>query len=524
MATDRPRQVLVIGGGPVGALTALSLHRRGWDVELWESREDPRGKNEAITNLRSINLAISSRGLEALRSVDPSLAEQFLQEAIPMKGRMIHHVDGKQDSQIYDPIHLQCINSISRPILNQRLLESLPSNIKIRFSTKLSRLDLNTRRAYGSSPEAKRPLPGQEHDDGRIGGEQGGDSKDSSSRKGKGKQVVHEDGDATPFDLIVGCDGSWSKVRSEMMRVQRMDFSQSFISHAYIELHMPADPSKPGGFAIDKNHLHIWPRHAFMLIALPNKDGSFTLTLFLPFSSLEAIKTRQQARQFFADNFPSALAVVGEDRMLDDFEKNPRGNLVTINVTPTSWGSNAILLGDASHSMVPFYGQGLNCGLEDVRVLNSYLELHNISSTTTSALGGVDGDLAAALKQYSDDRDKDLKAICELAMQNYSEMRSHVLSPMHHLRRHLDSLLSTLLPSSTRSQPQLSLSDPFPTKRVKGWTSLYEMVSFRPDIGYAEALSREIWQKEVVRIMGLSIGVVGVLGLGLGGWWLRRRR
>ncbi|WWC58433.1 kynurenine 3-monooxygenase [Kwoniella dejecticola CBS 10117] len=491
MSADRPRKVLIIGAGPVGALTALSLHRRGWEVELWESRYDPRGKNAAPSNLRSINLAISARGLEALRSVDPSLAEQFQNEAIPMKGRMIHHVDGKQESQIYDPINGQCINSIGRPLLNQRLVESLPPSIKIRFQTKLSRVDLDTKIAYGSSPEQK---DADEH--------------------------------GTPFDLIIGCDGSWSKVRTSMMRMERMDFSQSFIPHAYIELHMPADPSRPGGYAIDKNHLHIWPRHSFMLIGLPNKDGSFTLTLFLPFSSLSTLTTREAASRFFIEHFPSAVQIVGEKRLLDDFENNPRGNLVTINCTPSAWSSHALLLGDASHSMVPFFGQGLNCGLEDVRVLNSVLEKHQISSTTNAKLGETDIDLELALKSYSVERQADLKAICELALQNYTEMRSHVLSPLHHIRRFVDSALTRILPSRP-SKLHLSLTDPFPTKRVKGWTSLYEMVTFRPDVPYSEALRKEQAQKEIMAWTGyisgiLGFGAVGFTGLRLARKWLDR--
>ncbi|OCF33318.1 kynurenine 3-monooxygenase [Kwoniella heveanensis BCC8398] len=497
MSEARSRKVLVIGAGPVGALTALSLHRRGWEVEIWESRDDPRGKDTAPSNLRSINLAISARGLEALRSVDPSLAEQFQNEAIPMKGRMIHHTDGKQESQLYDPINGQCINSIGRPLLNQRLVESLPDTIKLRFNTKLSRIDFDRKQAYGSSPEYK------EADD--IG---------------------------TGFDLIIGADGSWSKVRTAMMRMEsRIDFSQSFIPHAYIELHMPADPTKPGGYAIDKNHLHIWPRHSFMLIGLPNKDGSFTLTLFIPFASLATIKTRDAASAFFREHFPSAVEIVGEKKLLDDFENNPRGNLVTINCTPSVWSSHALLLGDASHSMVPFYGQGLNCGLEDVRVLNSVLEKHKITPTTSLKLGETDPSLELALKAYSVERQADLKAICELALQNYTEMRSHVLSPLHHLRRTLDSLLTRLIPSSSKLATSLHLSlntDPFPTKRVKGWTSLYEMVTFRPDVPYSEALRKERWQRDVMAWTGyvsglLALGGAGVVGLSLARKWFDRR-
>lgn len=346
-----------------------------------------------------------------------------------MKGRMIHHVDGQQESQVYEPIRNQCINSISRPILNQRLVESLPPTVEARFNTKLSRLDLKKRLAWGKHASAK-VQPGQEHDNAQVGGEAGGQGKD---RKKQTQTEGGEDSQPTAFDLVIGCDGSWSRVRSEMMRVDRsafpairyteltwgsVDFSQSFINSAYIELRMPALPG--GGWAMDPNHLHIWPRHSYMLIALPNKDGSFTLTLFVPFDSLEMLDTEAKVAGWFRTNFPSAVDIVGIDRLVKDFMANPRGNLVTINVSPSSWSSHALLLGDASHSMVPFYGQGLNCGLEDVRVLNSYLTQHNIASTTSAGPGVSDEPLTAALAEYSTHRAADLRAICDLALQNQS--------------------------------------------------------------------------------------------------------
>ncbi|RXK35051.1 kynurenine 3-monooxygenase [Tremella mesenterica] len=484
MSSQRQRVALVIGAGPVGALAALSLHRRGWDVEIWEARDDPRGMEASkMTNLRSINLNISARGLEAMRSVDPTLAETMINESIPMASRMIHHLDGHTEAQAYDPIHGWHSNSISRPVLNQRLVEALPLEIKMRFNTKLSRLDLHSRKAYFT-----------EHG---------------------------EEEEVKDFDLIIGADGTWSKVRQEMKRVERVNFSQEFISHAYIELHMPPDPTKAGGFKMEPNHLHIWPRHSFMLIALPNKDGSFTMTLFIPFEEAKRLDTRDGALAFFQEHFSSAIDLMGKERLLDDLERNPRGNLVTMNVNPSTWRSHVVLLGDAAHSMVPFYGQGLNCGLEDVRVLNSYLEQHHIGSTATAPLGRTDPELSMALETYSKDRDADLRAICTLALNNYTEMRSHVLSPLYQFRRHLDYVLERLLPS--KPEGELSLTNPFPTRKVRGWTSLYEMVTFRADIGYAEALRREKWQREVVSWAGeiAAIGLVG--GIGVMSWLLFRQ-
>ncbi|KAL7419911.1 kynurenine 3-monooxygenase, mitochondrial precursor [Cryptotrichosporon argae] len=496
----RPRTALVVGAGPVGALIALCLHRRGWDVEIWDIRDDPRHRDVQMANLRSINLNLSSRGLAAIRSVDPSVLEGIMDEAIPMKARMIHALDGSQDSQLYDPRGGQTGFSISRSLLNQRLLEALPPAIRTRFNTKLARLDLHACVAYAES--ARKPVDvGDEHGDGKSGK----DEPDGQADKG------------TNFDLVVGADGSWSKVRAEMMRVERVDFSQSFIPHAYIELHMPTDPTKPGGFAIDPHHLHIWPRHAFMMIALANKDGSFTLTLFLPFAALEPLHSRDDHARFLAEHFPSVLEIVG-DRLVDDFCGNPRGNLVTINVSPLAWKSHAVLLGDSAHSMVPFYGQGLNCGLEDVRVLNAYLENFHVGATVDDETDT----LAAALAAYSAGREPDLRAICQLAMDNYTEMRSHVLSPLHHLRRHLDYALGSLLPS--RPAGPMSLTVPFPTQKVSGWTGLYEMVTFRADVGYAEALRRSRWETDVVRRGVQVVTAAVIVGAGIAGWGVWKRR
>ncbi|KAJ9110477.1 hypothetical protein QFC19_001603 [Naganishia cerealis] len=409
MTPQTPKKVLIVGAGPVGSLTALTFHKRGWDVEIWEGRQDPRGTDVSPANLRSINLAISSRGLEALKSVDPSLAEELLSQAIPMKGRMIHHNDGRQESQLYDPSTHQCINSLPRPLLNLRLIQALPTDsdrMTMRFETKLARIDWERNVAHGRQQRKS------------VKEEQGkpGEEREQSWRQGENKEgeAVQVD-----FDLVIGCDGSWSKVRQEMMKVERVDFSQSFIPHAYIELHMPpnkggsTDDSADSRFKIDQHHLHIWPRHSFMLIGLPN----------------QALQTRDQVEDFFTSHFPTALEWVGKDRLVDDFMKNPRGKLVTINVSPRFLNSKSascggtlggiweiVLGGRARDTMVPFYGQGLNCGLEDVRVLNCMLQKHGVTSVKSS--DGHDQALNQALSEYSETRGADLQAICELAMEN----------------------------------------------------------------------------------------------------------
>ncbi|KAJ9119695.1 hypothetical protein QFC22_003405 [Naganishia vaughanmartiniae] len=444
MSAQTTKKVLVVGAGPVGSLTALTFHKRGWQVEIWEGRDDPRGTDVSPANLRSINLAISSRGLEALKSVDPSLgalaflsfptntfrvcsstvglltsvvglrcaAEELLRSAIPMKGRMIHHTDGRQESQLYDPSTNQCINSLPRPLLNLRLIQALPTDsdrMTIKFDTKLHRIDWAANRAYGRQRVTISDKKGS-------GNGKPGEEREQSYREGETGKGAKEEEVVADFDLVVGCDGSWSKVRQEMMKVERVDFSQSFIPHAYIELHMPPSGNKEAKFKIDQHHLHIWPRHSFMLIGLPNQDGSFTLTLFAPFSAIEGLKTRQDAEAFFDEHFPTAVDWVGREKVVDDFLKAPRGKLVTINASPSHHDSKALLLGDSSHSMVPFYGQGLNCGLEDVRVLNCMLEKHGVTSRKTS--DGGDEALGKALSEYSEIRGADLEAICELAMEN----------------------------------------------------------------------------------------------------------
>lgn len=343
-----------------------------------------------MTNLRSINLNISSRGLAALSSVDPALAELLLAESIPMPSRLIHHLDGRLDAQLYDPLRGQCSNSISRSVLNQRLVEALPKGVRCRFNTKLVRVDWARNVAYGRET-ARGAALGTEQTSGLAAGEF-----------------------ETPFDLILGADGSWSAVRGQMMRASRVDFAQSFIAHAYVELHMPA---VDGEWAMPPHHLHIWPRRRFMLIALPNKDRSFTLTLFAPFEEIAKLETRADAEAFFADEFADAYKLVGA-RMVDDFMSNPRGNLVTISCKPGTFRDRCALLGDAWHSMVPFYGQGLNCGLEDVRVLGSYLDRFGVGPTTERAQGAHDAQLEACLATYAGERSADLDAICQLAMDN----------------------------------------------------------------------------------------------------------
>ncbi|KAG8900621.1 kynurenine 3-monooxygenase, mitochondrial precursor [Tulasnella sp. 408] len=398
------KTAIVVGAGPVGSLAALSLAKAGWNVGLYEGRPDIRLESSRLNvTQRSINLAISSRGIAALYAVDPAMATRFLESAIPMRGRMIHDEAGNQESQLYDPQGgqartLLCINSLERGILNEELLDQAAAHpsITVYFQHKLTTVDFDKRVASFSS----------------------------TTPEGKIQAV-----EAT-FDFCIGADGSYSNVRRQMMRVVRMDYQQEYIPHEYIELRMPPGPVVDGSatFLIDPNHLHIWPRHSFMLIALPNKDKSFTCTLFAPKEELARLDRPHTILTWFREQFPDALALIGEDTLLVDFARNPRSSLISIKARPYHYRDRAIIIGDAAHSMVPFYGQGLNCGLEDVRILQTIFSTRGIDGYATSkkpkvhfeAHGEADVDkaLEAALEEYSTTRHEDLTAISDLAMKN----------------------------------------------------------------------------------------------------------
>ncbi|KAG6878696.1 hypothetical protein C0993_011511 [Termitomyces sp. T159_Od127] len=377
-----PRKVVVVGAGPVGCLAAMAFAKQGWKVEVFEGRTDIRlPSSKAANQQRSINLAMSHRGIAALEAVDPGLTQRFMDTVIPMRGRMIHSAKGGLDSQLYDKDG-QCINSIDRALLNEVLLEEATAigNISIFFEHKVMAADFNEKRI--------------------------------TIRNSKSGEQFSVD-----FDFCIGADGSYSIIRRQMMRVVRMDYQQEYIKHEYVELKMPAgiDTNGKATFLLDPNHLHIWPRHSFMLIALPNKDKTFTCTLFAPTSDFDRLDTPEVILAWFELHFPDALSMIGEKNLVEDFRRNPRSPLICTK-------DSVIILGDAAHSMVPFYGQGLNCGLEDVRILMTLLLQEGVKPTPPSikvgSTIGIDQCLARALDRYSDTRHEDLIAICDLAMDN----------------------------------------------------------------------------------------------------------
>ncbi|KAG8686946.1 kynurenine 3-monooxygenase, mitochondrial precursor [Ceratobasidium sp. 394] len=444
---------------------------------------DPAAK--ANLSLRSINLAISSRGISALSVVDPNIAARFMDNVVPVHGRMIHDSRGQCESQRYDP-NGQCINSIDRGLLNIGLLDELAqySNLRIHFRTKLTTVDFNARVANFTT---------------------NGESLD-----------VH-------FDLCIGADGSYSNVRRQLMRVVRMDYQQEYLPHDYIELSIPPGSDSNGNptFLLDPNHLHIWPRHSFMLIALPNKNKSFTCTLFAPTKELDELDTTEKFVAWFETHFCDAVDHIGRSRLAESFEQNPRNSLICVKTNPYHYKDRAIIIGDAAHAMTPFYGQGLNCGLEDVRVLVNTLKAFGVSPNTSAAGPHFeDKQLSQALAYYSEHRHQDLVAICDLAMGNYVEMRHSVTTPVYRLRKSIDAFLSRFTPFVPwQSLIPVLATTTFPPGAAKGWISLYTMVTFRPDISYATAQRKAREQARRVTVaLRLVAGLFLVVFLFLARW------
>ncbi|KAJ2556417.1 kynurenine 3-monooxygenase, mitochondrial precursor [Coemansia sp. RSA 1933] len=450
------RTVVVIGGGLVGSLSACYLAKRGWGVRLFEKRPDIRlPENADLVEHRSINLAISERGFSALRRLDADLEKRVKAAVIPMHGRMIHALDGRQVSQAYD-VFGKHINSVGRSTLIRLLLdeaESFPS-VSISFDHEFVGADFESGAVTVTDIKS-------------------------------GEQATVQ------ADLIVGADGAYSRVRQRLMTKVMMDYSQTYIEHGYCEFTMgPRD----GSFAMDPNHLHIWPRGSFMLIALPNLDKSFTCTLFMPWSQFAKLTTGEAIAAFFGENFSDALPLIGEAAVRSEYMANPKGSLMYLKCSPYTYKGKAVILGDAAHAMVPFYGQGMNCGFEDVEALDTImLEVLNRDSAASNHSDRTalltDSQMADALDAYSASRTQDASAIVDLALENYVEMRAKVVGYTYLLRKHLEGFLHRLFP-----------------RRV---IPLYTMVSFT-SIPYATVVRR--WQRQSAWLRGLVKAVVGAMG------------
>lgn len=415
---------VIVGGGLGGALMAVYLGRAGHDVEVHELRADLR--TTEIAGGRSINLALSHRGLCALERV--GLAEDVLGMAIPMRGRMIHAVDGHLSYQPYGKDRTQAIHSVSRAGLNIALLNAAEkfSSVRLFFQHKCQRVDPDT---------------------GAV------DLEDVSNG-----QAIRVEG-----RVIVSADGAFSAVRGALQKRDRFDFSQSYLAHGYKELTIPAGPD--GGFALEKYALHIWPRGTFMMIALPNFDGSFTVTLFWPFegpNSFGVIRTREELLSFFGHTFADAVPLM--PTLAEDYFANPTGSLVTVRCAPWHVEDRVVLLGDAAHAIVPFYGQGMNAAFEDVLVLDECMTRHRDDRRRAF------GEFFALRKEHTD-------ALADLAVANFVEMRDHTGSRMFLLKKKAEKWLHKLFP--------------------RWYIPLYTLVTFTRT-PYAGALRRARRQNHVV--------------------------
>ncbi|KAJ2773451.1 kynurenine 3-monooxygenase, mitochondrial precursor [Coemansia nantahalensis] len=434
------RRAVIVGGGLVGSLAACYLAKRGWRVDLYEKRPDSRKPdNRDSAEHRSINLAISERGLSALRRLDPALEARVKDLVIPMYGRMIHALDGQQTSHRYD-VFGKHINSIGRGALIQLLLDEADRcpGVALHFGHEFVQADFDSGQAVFRD----------------------------AARGGEHVTVG--------ADLIVGADGAFSQVRQRMMAKGMMNYSQTYIEHGYCEFSMPP---RRGDFALDPNHLHIWPRGSFMLIALPNPDWTFTCTLFMPWDKFGALAADGDIVSFFRTHFPDALQLMGEDRVHAEYTANPKGSLMYLKCSPHTHSHRAVLLGDAAHAMVPFYGQGMNCGFEDVealdRIMIRILRAGGDLGSSTAAL--TDKQLRQALDEYSAARAEDTSAIVDLALDNYVEMRAKVADYAYVTRKYLEGLLHWLFPRQI--------------------IPLYTMVSFT-SIPYTQVVAR--WNRQTL--------------------------
>lgn len=449
--TGGGKRVLIVGAGLAGSLLAIYLVRAGWRVIMHERRSDPRVKG--YVGGRSINLALSVRGIDALKGV--GLDQLILgQDAIAMRGRMIHAA--KPDTaacwttfQPYSTNANDAINSVSRGGLNLTLLNEAAKerNVELVFDSMCVDVDLNAPAAMFKSAS---------------GGER-----------------------RVEADLIASADGAFSAVRGVMMKTDRFDYSQTYLTHGYKELHIPAATDLPGAaarewltsaatsavnahhapdasvsrslFVLEPHALHIWPRGGAMMIALPNRDGSFTCTLFWPFEGEHGLHTARdagQVRAHFAKHYADATALM--PTLVDDFMHNPSSSLVTVRSWPWQHGGKVVLLGDAAHAIVPFFGQGMNAAFEDVKSL-------------AMCLGESRGDQRGALERFQVERKPHADAIAEMALTNFIEMRDLVAREEFRYHKRVEQVVHAARPNEV--------------------TPLYNLVSFTT-VPYAESLRR----------------------------------
>lgn len=419
----KPTNITLIGAGLNGPLLGLGLVKRGFEVDVYERRPDMRCVR--LSAGRSINLALSTRGIHALTAT--GLWDEMRKIVIPMAGRMMHSISSELTFQPYGKDESEVIYSISRADLNIALLNAAEkAGVKTHFQQRCTGVNLKTGDVHLRDEEAGR------------------------------EQTL-------PTDVVIGCDGSASAMRAEMLKLNRFNFSQQYLDYGYKELTIPAKPD--GAHALDPNALHIWPRGNYMLIALPNVDGTFACILFLPFNgsdSFAELGDPARVREFFQSRFRDAFRLMPD--LAENFFSNPLGSMVTIKCSPWHVEGRALLLGDAAHAIVPFFGQGINCGFEDCTWLLDLIDKH-------------EGDWPEVFAEFEQARKANTDAIADLAVENFVEMRDRVADPKFLLRKKVE----------------LALEDRYPRQFVPK----YAMVTFHR-IPYAVALSRGITQDKIL--------------------------
>ena len=393
---NKQQNILIIGAGLCGSLLALRLAQRGFNVSVYEMRPDLRKVD--ISAGRSINLAFSNRGNKAMKLV--GLANKVKPLCIPMNGRMIHDKEGNTFQSNYSGRDYEYINSISRGDLNALLLDEAEKheNVNIYFNKKCKSVDFEKTTALF-------------------------------------KDYITKDEFIEDADIIIATDGAGSAMRKSYYLDKRFlfSFSQAYLTHGYKELSIL--PKANGEYKTHKNALHIWPRGNFMLIALPNLDGSFTVTLFLSYDegkyNFNNLTTEEAVLKFFKDQFPDALELM--PNLVNDFFENPTAPLGTIKCSPWHYKGNTLLMGDAAHAIVPFYGQGMNASFEDVVEFDKILD-QNLNNWET------------IFKTYGNTRKKDTDAIADLAIDNFHEMKGHVNQAIFQEKRKLEMALEKTFP------------------------------------------------------------------------------
>ncbi len=424
------KNITIIGAGLVGSLLSIYLSKRGNKVTIYERRPDMR--KEAMSAGRSINLALSDRGIKALEEV--GIMDEIRKIAIPMHGRQMHNVDGSTAYQAYGR-EGQFINSVSRGELNRMLMDLAEANeVQIRFNERC-------------------------------------DSIDKKTNTISFENLAHPQVSEVKADLIFGSDGAYSAARlTYQLQHDRFQYNQFYIDFGYKELTIPSGDN--GSFLLEKNALHIWPRGNFMLIALPNIDGSFTCTLFFPFEgdpSFKSLDTKEKVRSFFDITFADASKLM--PTLEEDFINNATASLITVKCFPWIRTDKFALIGDAAHAIVPFFGQGMNCGFEDCSVLNKLIDKH-------------DEDWGSVLSEYQTLRKPDADAIADLALNNFVEMRDKVGDPRFLLQKKIEANFSSKYPGK--------------------WLPAYAQVTFSPQIRYSDALKNGTRQEAIMqKVMAL---------------------